>query len=477
MNRNSYNRQGRACPGHPRVTTCALNDVDPRIKSGGDDFVLPKEFSSAMARLGPFETKPLLAVAVSGGADSLALTLLAADWARERGGEAVGLTIDHGLRPASAGEAAKVAGWLRSRGIKHFTLPWVGDKPTSGLMEAARAARYRLLGNWCRARGALHLLLAHHREDQAETVLQRLARGGGDGLAAMSPLSETPEARLLRPLLEFPKAKLVTFLEEIGQDWVKDPSNDDFRFERPRLRAASKAFARAGLSVENLTRTASRMGDIRAVIENETAKLAARCVFIHPAGFAHLVREPLLVAESEVGLRLLNSLILLVGGGTHPPRRERLESLFLRLKDDGFRGATLAGCRLARDKQGIIFCREVAAIDDIRVLSAGKTTLWDNRFRVIFSGAEGKKAAIAALGPAGWQEIREKVKTSIPAIVRPTLPALFDCDGVFAAPYLGYKREPDVKSAVEVDGIWLAPRRALTLSSFRLAYCQEGTIS
>jgi tRNA(Ile)-lysidine synthase len=430
-----------------------------------------------MARLGPFEAKPLLAVAISGGADSLALVLLAADWAKARGGEAIGLTVDHSLRPASAGEALKVAEWLAKRGVRHFTLPWTGDKPTSGLMEAARAARYRLLGNWCRAQGALHLLIAHHREDQAETVLQRLARGGGDSLAAMSPLSETAEARLLRPLLEMPKAKLVEFLEEIGQEWIEDPSNGDFRYERPRLRAAEKAFAKAGLSVDNLTRTAARMGDIRNVIENETAKLSAQSVFIHPAGFARLAIEPLQSAEPELGLRLLNSLIILISGGVHPPRRERLENLFARLKENDFRGATLAGCRLARDKQGIILFREAAAIEDIRVLSAGKATLWDNRFRIVFSGEEGKRAAIAALGPAGWREIREKVKTAIPAIIRPTLPALFDCDGVFAVPHIGYKRRPDAKSAVEVDGIWLAPRRGLTLSSFRLASGQENTIS
>ena len=142
-----------------------------------------------MAPLGPFEPSPRIAVAVSGGPDSLALCLLADRWARARRGTAFGLTVDHRLRPESGAEAAQVRRWLTARGIAHRTLRWPGARPVTGLQEQARAARLALLTGWCRRAGVLHLLLGHQREDQAETALQRLVRGSGiDGLAAMAPV-------------------------------------------------------------------------------------------------------------------------------------------------------------------------------------------------------------------------------------------------------------------------------------------------
>ncbi|HZD25370.1 MAG TPA: tRNA lysidine(34) synthetase TilS, partial [Alphaproteobacteria bacterium] len=145
------------------------------------------EFAALMAPFAPFEATPALAVAVSGGADSLALALLADGWARRRGGVATALTVDHGLRPEAAAEARRVGRWLAARGIPHRILRWRGDKPATAVQAKARAARYALLADWCRRHGVLHLLTAHHRGDQAETVLMRLAHGSGvDGLAGMA---------------------------------------------------------------------------------------------------------------------------------------------------------------------------------------------------------------------------------------------------------------------------------------------------
>src|SRR5512144_1702125 len=155
-----------------------------------------------MEELAPFESSPHLAVAVSGGADSMALGLLAHDWAVARGGRVTALTVDHGLRPASAKEAAVVGSWMSACGIEHHVLRWRGEKPASAVQNAARIARYRLLCEWCRQANVMHLLLGHHSGDQSETILHRLVRGSGIfGLAGISPLVETSEVRLLRPLL------------------------------------------------------------------------------------------------------------------------------------------------------------------------------------------------------------------------------------------------------------------------------------
>src|SRR5437763_667593 len=200
------------------------------------------ELAALLDSIGGFEAPPLIAVAVSGGPDSMALSLLAARWARQRGGEAWGLTVDHGLRPESGAEARTVAGWLAARAIPHVTLAWTGAKPTSGIQEAAREARYRLLAEWCRTHRVLHLLTAHHREDQAETyAIRRRAGSGPDGLAAMSVVRELSGCRLVRPLLAVPRARLAALLAAEGQPFLRDPSNTNPAFERARLRLSLEA--------------------------------------------------------------------------------------------------------------------------------------------------------------------------------------------------------------------------------------------
>src|SRR5690242_4383018 len=167
------------------------------------------EFAALMARFEPFEARPRLAVAVSGGADSMALVLLARDWAEVRGGALTALTVDHRLRKAAAAEAVQVGRWLAERGIDHQVLVRDDGHGSGGVQAAARDARYRLLEAWCRKTGALHLLVGHHREDQAETLLLRLARGSGvDGLAGMAMLAERAACRVLRPLLGVARARL-----------------------------------------------------------------------------------------------------------------------------------------------------------------------------------------------------------------------------------------------------------------------------
>ena len=171
-----------------------------------------------MQPIGPFEPAPRVAVAVSGGSDSLALCLLADRWAQARGGKVFALTVDHGLRPESGAEAAQVQRWLAARAISHRTRRWTGARRTGATQAEARAARFALLAGWCRRAGVLHLLLGHQREDQAETALQRLVHGSGiEGLAAMAPvrLAMEPDGRgvrLLRPLLSVPRDALAATL-------------------------------------------------------------------------------------------------------------------------------------------------------------------------------------------------------------------------------------------------------------------------
>lgn len=298
-------------------------------------------FARLMSPFDPFETAPLLAVAVSGGRDSLALALLADEWARARGGRIVALIVDHGLRPESSGEARGTAATLAGHGIAAEILAWSGPKPTSRLQEAARAARYDLLRAACRRIGALHLLVAHHADDQSETVAMRAARHSGpDGLAGMAALVETAEVRLLRPLLGVRRDALTATLVARGVAWVEDPSNRDPRFERVRLRGSGVPAA-----------VPDDGG--RARRERQLAEAALDVLEIDPLGGVALDQAAFRRLSPAMGGRLLSRVVQAVSGGNHPPRRDRLARAVERLCAAGSRPRsgrecdfTLAQCKL-----------------------------------------------------------------------------------------------------------------------------------
>jgi tRNA(Ile)-lysidine synthase len=225
------------------MTAAGAGTLHRSVPPGDPDILAA--FSAALTKLGSFEAAPRLAVAVSGGPDSLALVFLAVEWCRARNGEVIALTVDHKLRPESEREAAQVATWMADYGIAHHILDWEGPKPATGIQDAARQARYQLLTAWCRTQGILHLLLGHHADDQAETVVFRNNRHSGpDGLAGMAALVELPQLRLLRPLLNLRRDTLRRDLQQRGQDFLTDPSNNNPRFTRARLRKTMDETAR-----------------------------------------------------------------------------------------------------------------------------------------------------------------------------------------------------------------------------------------
>lgn len=427
-------------------------------------------FAALMAPLGPFERSPEIAVAVSGGADSLALALLAADWAKAQGGCAVALTVDHRLRAGSGDEARRVGRWLRARGIMHRTLAWQGPHPAADIQAAARAARYRLLSAYCARHGILHLLLGHHRDDQAETLLLRLARGSGlDGLAGMAAVGELGGEggpRLLRPLLSVPKAALEATLRQLGQAWIEDPSNASDAFARVRLRRLMPGLAGEGMTAARLAATAGRLGRARAALDDATAALAARCVGLFPAGYAWLDLRPYRAAPAETALRCLARVLRTVGGGAYTPRLERLERLHHWLAAGGPGARTLAGCRIDPRGDRALICREAAGPDDTLEVSAGRTVTWDGRFRITLAGSG--SAWLGCLGAAGWREAvaarPDLRRCAVPAAARAGLPALRDRAGLLEVPHLGYRRADS--RAVRVAAVEFAPPQALAPARF-----------
>ncbi len=436
--------------------------------------VTAAEFAAHMRTFDPFEPKPHVAVAVSGGADSMALAVLLHRWASARGGKISALTVDHGLRRAAAAEAAQAGRTLHELGMSHRILRWRGDKPAANVQATARRARYALLSDWCARHGILHLALGHQLEDQAETFLLRLGRGSGlEGLAAMAAVTETPALRLLRPLLGLTRARLEATLRRRGLAWIEDPSNRDRAYARVRLRGLMPALAAEGLSPIRLAATAKRLGRARAALEQSTAHILARAATVHPAGFVWLDPEILAAAAPEVGLRALARVAMLVGGLEYQPRLERLERLYERVVAGGLdQGATLGGCRFIPQRGHILVVREPARVA-AQPVRAGEKLQWDHRFAVrVHRRARARRGGltVGALGTAGWAQVRAvqpALGTAIPAPARHGLPALRDGLGVLSVPHLGYERSKHGRLTMMTGSF--SPRISLTAASFTVA--------
>jgi tRNA(Ile)-lysidine synthase len=299
------------------------------------------------------------ALAVSGGSDSLALMLLAGEWAARHARSApVVLSVDHGLRPESLRDARYVAARARAAGLAAHVLRWDGPKPSSDIEATARQARYELLGAWCSEHAIAGLYLAHTLDDQAETFLLRLARGSGlDGLAAMKAVSPLPSprwnaVRLVRPLLGERRLSLRSFLEARGENWLEDPMNSDRRFARIRLRAAWPALEECGLSPCRIAAAASHLGRAREALEEDARLLLARACRIEGAT-ALLDAAAIANVPAEVGLRCLVLVLMQVSGRVYRPRFERLERLYAEVVAPGGRivARTLHGCRIGKAKK------------------------------------------------------------------------------------------------------------------------------
>ncbi len=453
----------------------------------GDD-----EFSAMMENVGPFETAPRLAVAVSGGGDSMALVILVDRLVRAgsgafAGGKVIALTVDHGLRKGSFAEAEKVGQWMSGRGIEHHILKWHGDKPGSGIQAAARDARYRIMSEWAAAAGVLHLLTAHHIDDQAETFLMRLARGSGvDGLSGMAAVTETSSVRLLRPLLGVGRNRLEQTLKLHNQEWLEDPSNNNRAFARVRIRNILPRLERSGISSLRLAGDARCMAMLRQVLENAVSDLLASCCRIYPCGYCEIAGDVFASAPAEVSRRSLSRILTCVGGGYYSPRRDKLDRLHRHIVNGKLKSSrTLAGCSIQPMNNGpgeygnFLVCREGRGMPSPVIARAGMRIVWDNRFIIGFTptdkddGYTQEPVMLRRLGADGWSEIVGECpdlrENRLPRPVRLGLPALSDEDGILAVPHLDYRRRGGNYRDIDFAYVEYRPVNSLSGQGFFLA--------
>lgn len=394
--------------------------------------MLESEFAASMARLG-LDAALTLGIACSGGPDSQALLALAGDWARPRGTRLIALIVDHGLRPESAAEARQCAGWAQAAGHSARILRWEGAKPTANIQEAAREARYRLLAEACREEAADALLTAHHQDDQAETVLLRLARGSGvDGLSAMKPLTALHGIRLARPLLGIRQSRLRAYLAARNLPCLNDPGNENPAFDRVKMRRLLPQLEAAGLTVERLAGTAQTMTRVRQHLERATREWLDRNATLNPAGFAVITPFE---DDPEITLRGWTALVACVGGAAERVRLDSLVRALETARDPSFTRLTLGGCILERRGNQFLLMREAQGIE-VAIPVSG-SCIWDHRYRVDAP----QNLSVGALGQKDWLELAERLKLPNPYPVKRilyTLPALRDAGGnLLAVPHLG----------------------------------------
>jgi tRNA(Ile)-lysidine synthase len=442
----AVSRSGRSSKNTPAQTAKSSTVLERPVSNTDVEPVSADAFALA---LNECRAPSPIALAVSGGPDSMTLMHLAARHARSKGYAApVVFTVDHQLRPESAAEAELVKAQAHRLGLHHQTLVWHGPKPRANLQHAARVARYSLLGEAMRRAGVWALLTGHTLDDQAETFLMRLARGSGlDGLSGMAPLAGFPlpaysDLCILRPLLGFTKAQILATARRMRAPFVDDPSNRNPAFARTRTREAAAALAQAGITSRRIAEAANHLRRARAAIDAAERALFDQAVTLDRWGYAVIDRAPLAIAPHEVGLRFTSSLLRLAGGGDYSPELDLASGVhaWLTMAEPSPRGRTAAGCRLSLLDDGrVLAAREQAGLEHdepLLLLSPGQSGIWDGRFRVsVACGAPEGVYAVQALGDFAQSAL--KIAGFPPSRIEPrriaaTYPGLFE-DGILAA--------------------------------------------
>ena len=326
---------------------------------------------------------PIL-VAVSGGSDSVALLLLAHSWSLKSKAHLQAVTVDHGLRPEAAAEAAFVASLCAGLGVPHVTLAWEGIKPSFGIQEAARQSRYSLMDDFAHEIGADIILTGHTRDDQAETIMMRALRSveasDGRGLSSMGRKTWLyGGTKLMRPLLNHSRRQLRGYLSQMAQPWIEDPSNLDRSYERVRIRD----LLREDKQLEDrLHRLGNLSGRFRKQLALSVAQELENKVVARPgpvfeaSGFS---------AENPISTQAIQVLIAMAGGQLYLVSKKRLGAV-IDLANGSAQStkvarANIGGAIVERKGDKLLFYRETRNLSSL-LLDPDEAAIWDGRMHI-----------------------------------------------------------------------------------------------
>ncbi len=378
-----------------------------------------------------------LGVAVSGGGDSMALLHLLHSFCALHGTKLRAVTVNHGLRPAAAEEARMVHRECTRLGVLHDTLLWDDWDGQGNLQAAARDARYARMAAWASRYGIETVALGHTADDQAETVLMRLARKAGvNGLAGMAPRKLREGITWVRPLLGAGRAELRDYLRLQNVSWIDDPSNDDLAFARVRARQVLAALEPLGIDAATLSEVAVNMSQARTALDWQTF-LVARDIASVDAGAVVLCERQLRLQPDEIQRRLIVQALNWVSGAHYPPRSAAVAHLQSALRR-GMAG-TVDGCHARRVEGRIWIFRELNAVKDEQ---ATLDMLWDQRWRLSPPKAQHSwhDVTVRALGDNGIEQCPDWRASGRPHAVLLSTPAVWRGTEVVAAPLANWSQ-------------------------------------
>lgn len=405
------------------------------------------KFIKNIEQLQPFESKPKIAIALSGGIDSMALLLLCKQWIENIDGELIALTVDHALRAESSLEAMEVGLICAKLNVKHAILRWKHLGINTNIQAKARQARYELLTQHCQDHDTLHLFTGHQMQDTVENFFIKLSRGSGIFGLATSNSNFIKNIRICKPILNFTKNECIKLLQTCQVKHVEDPSNLKRIYFRNDIRFNLQNFCASGaisleLFEQRVWTSAKHLEASAKSVQENIIDAMCKAVSIHQAGFAIVYLQVLQTYCLDTQNYLLTYLLTIIGGNSKAPRSTQVAGLLNLLQSNNFKGATLSKCALHLLKNDLIIYKELCSIIDYDIPINKNACFWDNRFRIYTNN---KQLCVTKLDAKSYDHIKEKIDLNQICDAHShrykilfTLPAIKVLEKIVAVPNINY---------------------------------------
>jgi tRNA(Ile)-lysidine synthase len=396
-------------------------------------------------KISSFIGKERFAIAVSGGSDSLALSVLAKLYSLENDNDFVSLIIDHKLRKESAEEARVTYKNLTQNKIKAKILTYQGEKFSSNIQKKARDLRYDLFHKYCAKNKIKFLILAHHQDDLIENFYIRLIRGSGiKGLTSLQNIFEyNKNFYLLRPLLNFNKQELLSVTKKSYSSWIEDPSNKNDKFLRVRIRKMQTKLQKEGFDPKRIIKTIDNLNTAKDSLDFYIFKSEKKYLNFYKEGYATLKSS---IFNNEAQEVIFIKAIHFVSGEYYPPRSDSLKGLMKNLLAKSFKSSTLGGCLIEKNKNIISFYREDRNVAVETLNKKKQKTNWDDRFLVNKNFNNQQQFVVKKLGNHGIEYLRKNkfndYGNKIPVHAKKTLPSFWNNEGqLLFVPFVNFKNK------------------------------------
>ena len=390
---------------------------------------------------------PKIAIAVSGGLDSMVLMNLAKISKKIKSKNIHIIVIDHNLRKGSKEEALFVKEEASKLGLRSVILTWKGKKPSSKIQETARKERYNLLFDYCKENQISDLFIGHHLDDQIENFIFRMFRGSGIvGLTSFSNFSKRDGINLIRPLIEIPKSDLLLFAKKQKIKWVEDPSNLNLNFDRIKIRSTLQNFYDSGFDKKLFLKSINKLKSVNEDIDFFAESYVSKYIEIHENIFVSIRKEFFIKTPNEIQMRIIKNCIrLFAPNNLYSPKDAKINNLLKWMKNNSnIKAKTLGGTLFRKKNNEILLYKEVKNLNNIKPIDISKSEFkcWDNRF--LIRANKNFNGKISYLGPEGVKVLKSKkidinkAKKNAPIAAVYSSPAIWDKKRLISAPIFDY---------------------------------------